>query len=57
MYDQSIVKNSNNWTMDEAHKNELDINMLKHNEVNFEVTFETPRCGWMGEWVDRWVAG
>ena len=57
MYDESIVKNSNNWTMDEAHKNELDISMLKHNEVNFEVTFETPRCGGRGKWVDRWVAG
>ena len=27
--------------MDEAHKKELDIR-LKHNEVNFKVTFEGP---------------
>ena len=42
MYDMSIVKKSNSWTMDEAHKKELDIRGLKHTEVNFEVTFEGP---------------
>ena len=34
MYDMSIVKKSNSWTMDEAHKKELDTSRLKHNEVN-----------------------
>ena len=38
----SIVKKSNSWTMHEAHKKKLDIRRLKHNEVNFEVTFEGP---------------
>ena len=36
----SIVKKSNSWTMDDAHRKELDIRRLKHNEVNFEVKFE-----------------
>ena len=42
MYNKSIVKQSNSSTMDEAHKKELDISRLKHNEINFEVTFEGP---------------
>ena len=28
-------KNSNNCTMDEVHKNELDLMTFRHNEANF----------------------
>ena len=38
----TIVKKSNSWTMDEAHKKKLNISRLKYNEVNFEATFEGP---------------
>ena len=42
MYNNSIVKQSNSSTIDEPHKKELDISRLKHNEINFAVTFEGP---------------
>ena len=40
MCSTSIKKKSNSWTIAETHKKELGIRRLKHNEVNFEVTFE-----------------
>ena len=33
MYNMSILKKLNSWTMDEAHKKELVIKRLKHKEV------------------------
>ena len=42
MYNMAILKKLNNWTIDEAHKKELVIKRLKHNEVNIEVTFQGP---------------
>ena len=38
----AILKKLNNRTIDEAHKKELVIKRLKHNEVNIEVTFQGP---------------
>ena len=40
MYNMSIFKKSNSWTIDEAHEKELNIKSLKYNEVNVEATFE-----------------
>ena len=41
-------KKSNNWTMEEVCKNELDIVRFRHNEVNFEAAFDdhqnTSKC-------------
>ena len=39
MKNMSIVNKSSSWTMDKAHEKELNIRRLKHNKVNFEVTF------------------
>ena len=36
----SDVKKSHSWTKEEVHKKEFDIMMLRHNEVNFEATFD-----------------
>ena len=37
------VKQSNNWTVEEVYKNELDIMRFRHNEVNFEAAFSYTR--------------
>ena len=36
----SGVKNSNSWTIEETHKKELNKIRFRHNEVNFEATFD-----------------
>ena len=39
MYNMSIFKKLNSWTMDEVPEKEVDIRRLKCNEVIFEANF------------------